>query len=83
MYRKRALSDPNSAFNRAKPDERIFVLLGRDYAAPATIRAWAAERIRLGKNGPGDEQILEALKIASEMEEAQIQAGRPAPVEPE
>lgn len=70
MYRKKALSDPNSCFNRARPDERLFVLLGRDKAAPAAIRAWASERIRIGKNTAEDAQITEALAIADEMERA-------------
>ena len=78
MYRKRALSNPNSAFKRAKPDERIFVLLGRDAAAPATIRHWAAERIHLEKNAAGDDQIREALEIADEMERDQAQETRGA-----
>jgi hypothetical protein len=46
----------------------VFVLLGRDAAAPAAIRAWAAERIRLGKNAPTDEQIVEALRCADTMQ---------------
>jgi hypothetical protein len=45
-----------------------FVLLGRDAAAPAAIRAWIVERIRLGKNQPGDEQIIEAEECARSME---------------
>lgn len=58
----------DSCFNRALPDEWLFVLLGRDAAAPATIRAWCAERIRLGKNQDGDAQIREALDVARQME---------------
>jgi len=46
--------------NRARDDEWTFVLLGRDLAAPAAVRAWIEERIRLGKNERDDEQILEA-----------------------
>ena len=53
----------------AHRDEMVFVLLGRDAAAPAAIRAWAAERIRLGKNAPGDEQVTEALACAVTMAE--------------
>lgn len=58
----------DSCFNRALPDEWLFVLLGRDVAAPAAIRAWVRERIRLGKNAPGDAQISEALNAANSME---------------
>jgi len=46
----------------------LFVLLGRDKAAPFAIRAWVAERIRLGKNKPDDPQIAEALQCAGIME---------------
>jgi hypothetical protein len=46
----------------------IFVLLGRDVAAPETIRYWANERIRLGKNTASDPEITEALECAATME---------------
>jgi len=52
----------------AHPDEMVFVLLSRDAAAPVAIRAWVAERIRLGKNVETDEQIVEALECARVME---------------
>jgi hypothetical protein len=54
--------------NRAKDDEMMFVLLGRDPAAPAAIRAWAVERIRLDKNYESNLQISEALNCAYRME---------------
>lgn len=60
MIKRDELSDPRSCLNRAQDDEMVFVLLGRDAAAPAAISAWIAERIRLGKNRPNDAQILEA-----------------------
>ena len=41
------------------PDEAA-VILGRDVAAVPTIRAWIAERIKLGKNTSDDPQIKEA-----------------------
>jgi hypothetical protein len=53
---------------RARDDEMTFVLLGRDQAAPVAIRAWIAERIRLGKNRPDDAQVLEAEQCARTME---------------
>jgi hypothetical protein len=58
------LVDPQSCLNRAKPDEWLFVLLGRDAAAPAAVLFWIEERIRLGKNGPDDPQIVEARRWA-------------------
>jgi hypothetical protein len=58
------LADPRRCLNKAKDDEWLFVLLGRDPAAPAAVRAWAAERVRLGKNLPADPQLLEAGRWA-------------------
>jgi hypothetical protein len=68
MKKFRELSDPESCLNRARDNEIIFVLLARDAAAPAAIRAWAGERMRLGKNRLSDPQILEALSCADAME---------------
>lgn len=62
MRKRDELTDPNSCMSKAKDDEMTFVLLGRDHAAPAAVRAWIKERIRLGKNLPMDDQILEAQK---------------------
>jgi hypothetical protein len=59
----------DSCLNRADEDEWIFVLLGRDAAAPATIRFWAEERVRLGKNHPSDSQIVTARECANRMDE--------------
>lgn len=60
MRKRQELTDPNSCMSRAKDDEMTFVLLGRDLAATGAVRAWIKERIRLGKNEPGDPQIAEA-----------------------
>jgi hypothetical protein len=68
MRKQDELSDPGSCMSRARDDEMTFVLLGRDVAAPAAIRAWAAERVRLGKNRPGDAQLAEAERCARAME---------------
>lgn len=55
-------------YGNAKPDEEIFIILERDLCAPATIRFWCQERIRQGKNKPGDMQITEALECARRMQ---------------
>lgn len=60
MRKRDELSDPRSCMSKARDDEWTFVLLGRDAAAPAAVRAWIDERLRLGKNVPGDAQIVEA-----------------------
>lgn len=56
---------------KAHDEEMTFTLLGRDAAAPSTIRFWIAERIRLGKNTPGDAQLTEAEACAQAMENDQ------------
>jgi len=68
MRKRDELTNPNACMFRAGNDEMTFVLLGRDAAAPETIRFWAWERIRLGKNKPDDPQIQEALACAETME---------------
>lgn len=54
------LANPNSCLNKARDDELLFVLLARDPAAPATVRAWIDERIRRGLNEPSDPKIVSA-----------------------
>jgi hypothetical protein len=68
MHKHKELADPNSCLNRARDDERLFVLLERDAATASTIRFWAAKRIELGKNRPNDMKIIEALQMAHEIE---------------
>jgi len=68
MRKKDELSTEHSCMQRAHPNEMVFVLLSRDAAAPVAIRAWVAERLRLGKNEETDEQIVGALTIAQTME---------------
>jgi hypothetical protein len=68
MRKRDEVEYSESCLNRAVDDEYIFVLLARDPAAPVALRAWVAERIRLGKNVPEDAQIVEALDCARRME---------------
>jgi hypothetical protein len=69
VIKREELTNPASCMSRARDDEMVFVLLARDAAAPYAIRSWVQERIRLGKNQPGDPQIEEALSCAARMEE--------------
>jgi hypothetical protein len=71
MRKQDELQDPQSCINRAADQEWTFVLLGRDKAAPATIRFWIEERIRLGRNKPEDEQLQKAAAIAVAIETGQ------------
>jgi hypothetical protein len=71
MLKTYEATNHDSCWNRARNDELVFVLLGRDVAAPAAIRAWIRERIRTGKNQPDDAQIAEAFACANAMKGAQ------------
>jgi len=78
MIKRDEIEHPESCFNKASDQERLFVLLARDPAAPVAVRAWIDERIRLGKNKPDDDQIREARECASRMEaeRAEIESAR-------
>lgn len=69
MIKKDEATKPNSCWNQARADERVFVLLARDTAAPETLRFWASRRVEIGKNQPSDPQIVEALDCADRMED--------------
>lgn len=62
------LAHPQSCMSKAGHDEMVFVLLGRDPAAPAAIRAWVEARVRFRKNKPGDELLRDAIECAETME---------------
>ena len=64
-----------SCFNKALPNEWLFVLLARDPAAPVAVRMWCEVRVAMGLNEPDDPQIVEALKWC---EEAMVQRADPA-----
>jgi hypothetical protein len=78
MIKSDVIDNPQSCFNTAYDQEQLFVLLARDPAAPVAIRAWVAERLRLGRNKPGDEQIREAYECATfmELQRAEITTAR-------
>ncbi len=73
MRKRDEMTDPGSCLNRARDDEWLFVLLGRDAAAGAAVSAWIDERIRLGKNTRTDPQIVEALAWVRTVEAEQRQ----------
>jgi hypothetical protein len=68
MRKEDELTKEHTCMQHAHPKEMVFVLLSRD-AAPVAIRAWVAERLRLGKNIDTDPQITEALECARVMDE--------------
>lgn len=67
MRRDLEACSPSSCWNKARGNELVFVLLGRDPAAPAAIRAWCEARIKGGHNLATDAQITEALDLADAM----------------
>jgi hypothetical protein len=78
MRKRDELTDPRACMVRARDDEMTFVLRARDAAAPVAIRAWIAERVRLGKNRPDDPQVVEAERCARIMEaERATEGGKP------
>lgn len=60
MEKVRERQDPNSCWNKAREDERVFILLERDRATPIVVAVWIVVRIALGLNQPGDAQLTEA-----------------------
>ena len=74
MKKSDEIGNQSSCWNKANNDERMFVLLARDPAAPIAIRAWIAERIRIGKNVRCDPQMIEAEDQAQRMEAERLNA---------
>jgi hypothetical protein len=61
MRKQEELTNPKSCLNKAKDDEWLFVLLGRDAAAVETVLFWCRKRVELRLNTPDDPQIREAM----------------------
>lgn len=59
-------NDPGTydCYDKAEPDEPMFVLLGRDPLAPALVEEWAAAR---HNSEPDDPKVAEALECADAM----------------
>lgn len=71
MLKKDEIATPDSCLNKAKDDEPIFVLRGKDPAAPATLAKWINRRVELGLNDYGDRKTLEAANLMAEMQQYQ------------
>lgn len=54
-----------ACYDKAAPDEPLFVLRGSDPAAPAAIRAWAMQAREVGHR---EEKVQGALEHAREIE---------------
>lgn len=72
-------------YDKAEPDEPMFVILGRDPVARMVVLEWARLRLRFGYNQPHDPQMLEAAECARAMGiyEADRSIVREAKPEPE
>lgn len=71
MEKSNEIALPRSCLNKALPHEQLFVLLGRDPAAPYAIRCWIEERLARGLNHPDDIQVTNAMRCARAMEAQQ------------
>jgi len=76
MRKLQEIESANSCLGRAKNDEMLFVLLGRDECAPVAIRTWCAARVSAGKNKWEDTQIQDALKCAETMMLERVPRGK-------
>jgi hypothetical protein len=65
------IANPNSCLNKARADEWIFVLLGRDESAIVAVRAWIEHRVQSGKNKRDDVKIMSAENWIKEVEAEQ------------
>jgi hypothetical protein len=75
-------TDENSCFRRAKSNEMVFVLIGRDKVAPWAIYFWCVLRCLIGKNRWVDGQIQEALLCANTMRRERVTWGATWTAEP-
>ena len=66
-------------YANAEPDEEMFILLARDWDAPALVEAWANRReqaIEYGKKPISDcEMVAEARECAAKMREYRAKRG--------
>lgn len=66
-------------YANADPDEPMFVLLGRDRAAPTAIMAWVAQReflIEIGIKPESDRAMIEEARQCAENMRAWRKANR-------
>jgi len=73
MKKHEEIARLDSCLNSAHDNEPLFILRGKDPAAPAAIRAWTEERIALGINTRSDDKMVSAATVAQEMEAYQQQ----------
>lgn len=77
MIKAHELTTPTSCFNKAAPHEPVFVLRAKDPMAAMAVRHWAT--MALGKHET--EKIVEAQKLADEMDEWRKRNAPPQAIE--
>lgn len=71
MKKRLELANPHSCFNRAEPDEPIFVLRSSDPIGPQTVRLWAT----MATLSHSAAKVEEAMMFADEMEKWRNESG--------
>lgn len=77
MKKRDELLREDSCLNRSADDEPLFVLCGRDRFAAAAVIEWARRRIRAGVSKRTELRIIDALKVAREMEDYYLSLNPP------
>lgn len=76
MLKREEAADPNSCWNRAHPDEPVFVFLGRDKSAATAIRAWIHHRLITAKSTEKSPEIIDARRFVEVMEKFAAARGK-------
>lgn len=78
MLKSQENSYPDSTWNKAKPDEPLFIIRATDKFAAKTIRDWAA-RVASDPEATNGEKVLDALKAADQVDAWQTVHGSKVP----
>lgn len=78
MLKSQEQSYPDSTWNKAKSDEPLFIIRPTDKFAAKTVRDWAA-RVTADPEATNAEKVLDALKVADQIESWQKQHGCKVP----
>jgi hypothetical protein len=68
MTKQELIDNQNSCWNKAEPDEPLFVLMARDIASEDAILEWIQKRIDYKKNVKGDSKLTDAMMVMNAME---------------
>lgn len=76
MLKQQEIEQPNSTWNKAKPDEPVFIIRGQDAVAAQAILDWA---MRAQMAGASAEKVAYARIFAGEVREWQAVRGTKIP----